>query len=408
MSDSPLKKRLDRFSSHLGDPRLEPVAKTTAPPRRCRYLADELGGEVKQTQGGAYCLVRTQCSEDHFHGRLRFGDLRLGDCLPGDAFSVESVGSVLPLEHMVFFDTETTGLGGAGAVAFLVGVGRWLGDRFELRQYLLPDYADEAGMLGDLQELFTDDSILVSYNGAAFDLPLINDRLVINRVARSLRHRTHVDLLHPTRRLFRRRLRDCSLVNVEEQLFGVRRTDDVPGYLIPSVFFEWTSTDQIGLLPQVLEHNRLDIVSLIFLLAWLAEVHASRGEVLTEADDIHSLSRLYGRRRENDDVRRLFDRLNQECGPQLPHDVIWFHSLNFKRLNQIDLAAKMWIDLAAGDSPQALPAAIELAKYYEHRANDLAAALRFTHQALAANSCSPRQRRHLQHRLERLKKRSGG
>ena len=59
-------------------------------------------------------------------------------------------GQPPPDAPLVCLDTETTGLAtAAGTVAFLVGLGWWVGDTFRQVQLLLPDHGDEAGPARD-------------------------------------------------------------------------------------------------------------------------------------------------------------------------------------------------------------------------------------------------------------------
>src|SRR5262245_20524646 len=83
---------------------------------------------------------------------------------------------------VVFLDTETTGLsGGSGTVAFLVGVGRWSGSGFTVAQHLMRDYNEERAMLLGLQENLAGAQVLVTFNGKAFDIPLLQSRFVLTR-----------------------------------------------------------------------------------------------------------------------------------------------------------------------------------------------------------------------------------
>src|SRR5450432_2077721 len=107
----------------------------------------------------------------------------------------------------LYFDTETTGLGGgAGVLAFLVGLA-WFDDELRLHaeQFLLRSPAEEQPLLEALAERVERADLLVSYNGKAFDLPLLNGRMVMNRRPK-LPDRAHLDLLHVARRLHKTRL----------------------------------------------------------------------------------------------------------------------------------------------------------------------------------------------------------
>lgn len=60
---------------------------------------------------------------------------------------LQDAGDISP-ENLLFLDTETTGLhGGAGTVAFLVGIGRFEKGQFTVRQYLMRDYDEEIFVL---------------------------------------------------------------------------------------------------------------------------------------------------------------------------------------------------------------------------------------------------------------------
>ncbi len=378
MPEKKLKNKLDRFGNLITPGKNS--SKLASPPERYTRLARAVGGELIVRRSGTYCLVETSYPNPYNHGNFRL-DTNFRHAAPLSAFRAMEEKGVLSLADMLFVDTETTGLGGAGAVAFLVGCGSIGKNGFEIRQYLLPDYTDEAGMLEDVIEEFTARGTPVTYNGAAFDMPLLRDRMILNRVASDIDHGHHIDLLHSTRRLFRRRLSDCSLISIEENLFDFFRTDDIPGYLIPSVYFEWLSEENLDLMAGVLEHNRLDIVSLLCLIYRLTEIHESEGEVLEAVDDLHSLSRVYGRRRRTESVSRVFSRIDELGGSTLADDIVLYHAMNFKRTGDIGRAVEMWRSLADSRSKEAYWANLELSKHYEHREKNVRLALRHAKKA---------------------------
>ena len=209
----------------LNAPVSKPKLKRAAPyPDRYARLANDLNGELVTNHAGTYCLVTTLFPFDFQFGSVKLSPVE-NDILSLSAFSAGDTDRKVDGRSVVFFDTETTGLGGSGAVAFLIGIGSLRKEGFEIRQYLLPDYSDEAAMLEDILEELSAATV-VSYNGQTFDLPVVRDRMVINRVERSFAPREHIDLLHPTRRLYRRRLQDCTLTNIEREIFGSHRGND--------------------------------------------------------------------------------------------------------------------------------------------------------------------------------------
>jgi hypothetical protein len=393
--------KLKRLNALIGGPKKPPASQQ---PSRYRQMAEQLGAELITNHAGVYCLKRTLYPATYRHGQALLSRLDPDRPLALSAFTPDDRAGVVNLRRTMFFDTETTGLGGAGVVPFLCGCGSFTLEGFEVRQYILPDYSDEAALLEDLLEEFGENTTVVSYNGKAFDEPIVRDRMIINRVARQIPMGEHVDLLHATRRLFRRRLQDCTLGNIERRLFGFERTDDIPGYLIPTVYFEWLSEQKLDLMHDVIEHNCLDIITLAFLADHLATIFDSSGETLDRTDDIHSLARVYGRRKQNDEVNKLYQRIAGDSPENLPEDVRWYHSLALKRGGEWDGAVSLWLGLASSNSREGYRANVELAKYFEHRQPDLSRAIEYARRARRV--CSyPSHLKALDHRLRRLEDR---
>ncbi len=396
--------QLDRLRTHIVAEKKP--GKSPALPSRYGRLAEALGGELVRGSGGVFCLVTRLYGFGHSYGNASLAPAKQSDAAAAASFSAGACEGEVALGDLVFFDTETTGLGGAGTVAFLIGCGSLTEQGFEVRQYVLPDYADEAGMLECLQDELNDGRTIVSYNGLAFDAPLVRDRMIVNRVARELPCQGHIDLLHATRRLFRRRLRDCSLTNIEREIFGYYREGDVPGYLIPSVYFDWLGTEDPSQMGTVLEHNRLDILSLYFLLLHVADIFSSEGETLESADDMHSLARVYGRRRQHEKVADLYDRMEMASEGEIGLDAVLYHSYSFKKTGDWEQAVALWQQLSEGIGREAFESNIELAKYFEHRIKDVAAALSYARKAAQACPFEGPRLAQIRHRLDRLQKKA--
>lgn len=379
MSDRKIRNKLKRFHDDLTGQRRQPLS--FSGPSHYREMARRLSGELVSNHAGSYLLVRKTFKHGSSLGMAKLDLSRPKRNILFDCFSTLVREGSAPLDSLLFLDTETTGLGGSGAVAFLVGCGSVTKEGFEVRQYLIPDYSDETAMLAALLDEFDQSKTLVSFNGAAFDLPLLRTRMIINRTAREIACHHHLDLLHPARRLFKRRLKDCSLTNLERELFEFYRQDDIPGYLIPSVYFDWLSDRKPDAMVAVLEHNRLDILTLCFLLLHLVTVFESDGRTLSEVDDLHSLSRLFGKRKETTKVMALHRQI-ENIGPQkLADDVLFFKSMTLKKLGNVDQALPIWNQLARSHTPEGYLAAVELAKYLEHKEKDFPGALKMAQRA---------------------------
>jgi hypothetical protein len=178
----------------------------------------------------------------------------------------------VPAERIVFFDLETTGLsGGSGTIAFLSTVARFEGSDLVLRQTFLGDYPGERDFLVLVTSQLEDADWVASYNGAAFDLPLLQTRCVLNRLAMPLVR--HIDVLHDCRRFWRGLAASCSLSSMENLILKKERDEDIPGALVPGVWLDYVKSDvlreeQSALMTLVWRHNVQDVVSLaeLFLL----------------------------------------------------------------------------------------------------------------------------------------------
>jgi uncharacterized protein YprB with RNaseH-like and TPR domain len=199
--------------------------------------------------------------------------------VPGDAMAIlagdESMGG-LTLERLAFLDTETTGLmGSSGTYAFLVGLGFFRraasgdGYQFVCEQYFMEDYCHEPALLEHLAVRLKDFDGFVSFNGRGYDLPLLQARFVMNRMRVDL-ERPHLDLLTVCRRFFKPRIGSCSLSNVEMSVLGLRRTHDIDGGLIPTIYMDYVRGGRADRLVPVLDHNAQDVISMGALLAHLA------------------------------------------------------------------------------------------------------------------------------------------
>ncbi|GAP63097.1 hypothetical protein ARMA_1520 [Ardenticatena maritima] len=310
----------------------------------------------------------------------------------------------------LFLDTETNGLaGGTGTFAFLVGVGFLDDDAFVVRQFFLRHPGEEPAMLAALQPLLERFDTFVTFNGKSFDIPLLETRFVLARRPLDLRTRPHLDLLHPARRIWRWRLTHCDLGTLERQVLGVRRAaEDVPGWLVPRYYNDYLRTGNAAPLRGVFYHNRHDIVALAALSVHMATIVADASPALGLAGaDLFGVARLLEEGGHWDEAEAVYRRALQS---QLPHalrrEALKRLSLLFKRRQRWEEAAALWrAMLAQGD----LFPYEELAKYLEHHARNLPAALAVVQRAFhdAREGClrlNRAEREALLHRLARLQR----
>lgn len=334
----------------------------------------------------------------------------------------------MPIEQFAFLDTETSGLaGGTGTYAFLVGVGRFLStdsitesrirtdksadQGFWLRQFFMSSPSEEAALLEAMIDFLAPCAGLVTFNGKTFDAPLLNTRYALHATPSPLKDLAHVDLLPLARRLWRDRLPSRALKYLEEHIMRApRTTEEVPGYEIPHLYFDYLRTGDASPLKGVFYHNAMDIVAMTALFshtaAMLADPHAAD---LEHGLDVAALARLFEDLGKWEDAARLYER-GLELG--LPEagfaDTMRRYSALQRRRGDVEMAVKLWLR-AAGEGH--IYAHVELSKHHEHRKRDISEAYRWARSALElaqAPSLPPSIRRfwteEITHRLTRLAK----
>ena len=279
--------------------------------------------------------------------------------------------------RVLYLDTETTGLGGSGTVAFLVGVGNLTDEGFEVRQYLMRDYPEEPLLLKELAGELGQFDVLCTFNGATFDLPLLETRFLMNRMDKSCLALPHLDLLHLCRRLWKLRLGRCNLGRLEQVILGTTRENDLPGSQTPQRYFDYLKTKELSLLNDVLRHNAQDIVSLCVLLNRMAEMY-QHPEEIPFAEDVYAMGRALERLKQPENARRCYRLARRGRMRAAASEAL---ATSLRRGGEWDEAAGVWREMAREGRGGAAPY-VALAKYEEHRRKDPAAALRWTEQAL--------------------------
>ncbi len=170
-------------------------------------------------------------------------------------------------EHLLHFDTETTGLaGGTGTRAFMIGAADWHEGGLRVRQVYITTMAAESAMLRTFSEWIDADTVLVSYNGKSYDAPLLATRYRLARMTNPLAGLTHVDLLHPMRRRYRQSWENCKMQTAERKLLRIVREDDLPGSEAPRAWLTYLRGGSSADLVRVAAHNLQDVRSLSGLL----------------------------------------------------------------------------------------------------------------------------------------------
>jgi uncharacterized protein YprB with RNaseH-like and TPR domain len=372
---------------------LGPTREVTPPPNPLSATAERgsqgiehlVPGTVVEGPDGACFVAERVFTLDHHHGDGplgRFFDLTdrgLG-CLARSAQPL-----AVDRESILFLDTETTGLsGGTGTYVFLVGIGFFRGDQFVVRQVFMRDHAEEPALLTALNGMVGSFEAVVTFNGKSFDVPQLLTRYTANRQRPALRAGFHLDLLHPSRRVWRERLDSCSLGTLEAAVLGHQRTRDVPSWMIPELYFRYVRGGEAEPMAVVFEHNLHDVLSLVALACRL-------GRLLDgpEGDERHDVHDLFATGRIFEDLGMFEDACSRYERALALRENVALRALVARRLAAIckragrhERAVQLWRRLATlgltGCEPH-----VELAKHYEHRLRDYAAAIAVVEEALA-------------------------
>lgn len=281
--------------------------------------------------------------------------------------------------RILYLDTETTGFaGGAGTVAFLVGLGYLTEQGFVVEQYMMRDYPEEPYLLEKIQETVRKFDVLCTFNGRSFDVPLLRDRLIMQKMDRTLFDgMPHIDLLHIARRLWKLRLKRCNLAHLEEAILGMPRHDDLPGSEVPERYFRFLKTGDFSLLEDVLTHNAQDIASLCTLLSHIAHMYEHPEEQLF-AQDLFSMGAALEKMHCPEQARRCWRLVG---GGSMHASAQMRIAQSLRRDGSRSQAADVWLDMLRRGEGGVTPC-IELAKYYEHVAKDVPMALEMTRKAM--------------------------
>jgi tetratricopeptide (TPR) repeat protein len=278
----------------------------------------------------------------------------------------------------------------------------------------LRDPSEEEALLVLLHDVITPQHAVVTFNGRNFDIPLLATRYLLSRQQTYLGTLANVDLLHPSRRLWQRRLPSCALSALEGDILGIQRTHaDVPGSLIPYLYQQYLQSGDGGDMARVFYHNEQDILSMVVLAVILTRTFSRPDMTALPVEDRLSLARWYEHQSmlpESESAYR--SALEDAPDAALRHAALTSFAAMLKQLNRREEAVPLWEYLA--DLKMDIAGHEELAKYYEWRANDLARAVEWTANGIAlAESWRPGIRRvealaALVHRQARLIRKLSG
>jgi uncharacterized protein YprB with RNaseH-like and TPR domain len=349
--------------------------------------------------------VRTQrLSPGHRTGRAPIAFARSADAQVLSLLALDPRLAGCDPARALYLDTETTGLsGGTGTIAFLVGLAWWeAGDPpgLVLEQILVRSLGEEAPMLALVRARIEAASLVVTFNGKSFDLPLLRTRFVMAR-AEPPAEPPHLDLLHVARRVHARRpLKEgCRLVALERDVLGFERADDVESRDVSACYLHFLRTGDARGLLAVVEHNAWDVVAMAALVGVYGSLRAPLHDELT-ADDLVGVARTLRRAGALDRAILIADAAVERGDRAGAPEALRARAEIAKARGDRDRALADFEALAAmADDPSAR---LELAKIYEHAVKAPARALAWAEQG--TGEAPERARRRVERLAEKVRR----
>lgn len=405
--DDKFRQQLQRLGVVKGLKALQP-APPMSPAEPSRQSSAALPGDELLTPHGPVWVEKRVYPAFHPHGRYALGEMQHLSTEGLALFGVPGLGA-----RPAFLDTETTGLaGGAGTLVFLTGIGVWEDDHLTLHLVFLRSPDEEPAAMHYIEDVLDNATGIVSFNGAGFDLPLLETRFILNRMAPRWRALPHLDLLTVGRQLWRDHLESRRLGMLETAILRVQRAEvDIESALIPWLYRQYLDTGDTSDMVRVFYHNRIDVLSLVSLLVHVTRMVTSPEQMALAPGEWAGVGRVFDRAGREAEAFTAWERaLAQESGT-LDEDTaarLWCEmALRHKRRAAWERAFALWDDWATSQ-PLAVEPLVERAKYYEWTACDLRAALAETDAALLRVERHPKGLKRtellgeLRHRKERL------
>uniref|UniRef100_A0A7C4PJR2 YprB ribonuclease H-like domain-containing protein n=1 Tax=Anaerolinea thermolimosa TaxID=229919 RepID=A0A7C4PJR2_9CHLR len=341
-------------------------------------IAKVVEGKEFSTKDGEIFLVKKTFPQEYRHGVQPLSRR------PGLGIIGQYLGAASGVDYsqIVFLDTETSGLaGGSGVFAFMVGLGFFEENGFKVIQIFMRNPDEEPGLLTALDGFLNSFQTMVSFNGKSFDIPLLNTRYILNQRKSPLEAKLHLDLLQLARKIWRDRLVNRSLGELEREILAfTRQEEDVPGYLIPQLYFDYLKTGNATSLRSIFYHNTIDIVSMAALFLFITQIIESPLQYDIPSLDVAALARLLEGLGKLEEAASLYEYCIDRGLPSSAFiKTIERYALMRKKQGHLELSSILWAKAAERGY---IPAHIELAKIYEHYSKDFLLALEWVNRAI--------------------------
>lgn len=380
-----LKNKLNRFKSHMSTNEVKEINQLHPFKEEIPFLDKWMEeGVAPFYHENQYCLIREKRFPlDYQHGRYQLGDFVKAVALWNESNLNHPLSTKgYRADQLFFFDTETTGLGGGvGNSIFILGHASIKQDEIVLTQHILPHPGAEIPLYYSFLSQ-VDYETLVTYNGKSFDWPQVKTRhTLIREHVPKLPDFGHFDLFHAARRMWKHKLERMKLSIVENEVLGVKRTDDTPGYLAPIIYFDYVERKDPEGMIKILNHNEIDILSLITLYTHLSYQIMGTDKSQT-AHEKYEVGRWFSSLGEVGTAKGVYKTIENEETPifiqsQLQLGYMYKKQKDFKQ--SIDYFQKV---VHSGIPDIQMEACVEVAKILEHHFKDYVKAAQICNIAL--------------------------
>jgi len=370
-------------------------------------LEKHFDGTWYENKSGRVFIMKDIIPFANYHGVVQFD--RKFSIEPIFELSGNIPKSDIQIGNIIFLDIETTSLSiGAGSFAFLIGLCYYSLGGITTELLLIEKPNDEGTLLALLDEKLSSFSAICTYNGKSFDIPLLRNRFIMHKMRFSSLSIHHIDLLFITRRIWKMRLKTCKLSEIEKVILKFKRSDDeIPGWLIPQIYFDYLDQQSPALLKGVFYHNRIDVLSLAALFQYINQIILNKGKIDgVEGKDLASIARIYQKQGKLELSSSYYKSGIKKGFSNKSATVIHRNfGLLYKKTGKWEKAINQWKRAAEFKD---YISCIELAKYFEHIVRSYSRALNWTQKALeiineeSNEGLKEKIKKKLEHRQQRL------
>ncbi|MED3660667.1 ribonuclease H-like domain-containing protein [Ureibacillus terrenus] len=397
----------------LGKKKTEQPEKTVyKKPERPAYIDEwkKAGLSIVENDFGVVCKRQVRYPSDYRHGKYELKQF-FHAVEKWEKAEIEHPFSINQEENVLFFDTETTGLKGAGTHIFLLGFLEADEEEFVLNQYVLADPANEAAFLFE-SKLWQPGKTVVTYNGKSFDWPQLETRWTFNKnYLPKLQSPRQIDLFHSSKRIWKNQLERLKLIKVEEEKLGIKRDHDIPGFLAPVIYSDAVKSGNASGLVKVLQHNEWDTLSLLTLYIHSTSLLLDR--VLQDgAVTYTNIGKWYNDLKEHKQSEQVLSAVTKQFDEEEAGLAYYYLAFQQKRNKQFKESAESFQKaLHTIEGRKKLNALEQLAMMFEHRMKEYSKALQYTIEGIEIirkadflnEEQKKRQLEHWDKRLQRLK-----